>query len=140
MKKAKRLNLSCFTVSYGSIERFIGILIEHYGGAFPTWLCPVQVSVLPVNGAVHGEYAKKVADTLHEAGIRVKLNDENEKLGYRLRNSVVKKIPFTLVIGDKEVENGTVTYRVYGKQEQTTVSLDEFKALVLKSIKDKARY
>lgn len=127
-------------VVYGSIERFIGILIEHYGGAFPTWLCPIQVSVLPVNGAVHGEYAKKVADTLHEAGIRVKLNDENEKLGYRLRNSVVKKIPFTLVIGDKEVENGTVTYRVYGKQEQTTVSLDEFKALVLKSIKDKARY
>jgi threonyl-tRNA synthetase len=127
-------------VVFGSIERFIGILIENYGGAFPTWLSPVQCAVLPVNASVHGEYAKEVAKLLEENGVRVKLDDSNDKLGYRLRSSQVNKIPFTLVIGDKEVESKSVTYRVYGKQEQISVPLEEFKDLILTSIKTKARY
>lgn len=127
-------------VVFGSIERFIGILIEHYGGAFPTWLSPVQVSLLPVNGEVHGDYAKEVEKALKEIGVRVELDDSNEKLGYRLRNAQVRKIPFTLVIGDKERENGEVTYRVYGDQKQITVPLKEFLELIKKSISDKARY
>ena len=127
-------------VVYGSMERFIGILIEHYGGAFPTWLSPVQCRVLPVNAAVHGEYAKKVVEALTAQKVRVELDDDNEKLGYRLRNAQVSKTPFTLVIGDKEVENKTVTYRVYGEQKQITVPYEEFEALILNSIKNKARY
>ena len=127
-------------VVYGSMERFIGILIEHYGGAFPTWLSPIQAKVLPVNAAVHGEYAQEVVAALKEKGVRVQLDDDNEKLGYRLRNAQVTKTPFTLVIGDKEVENKTVTYRVYGDQKQVSVQLDEFVALICKSIATKARY
>ena len=127
-------------VVYGSMERFIGILIEHYGGAFPTWLSPIQAKVLPVNAAIHGEYAQEVVAALKEKGVRVQLDDDNEKLGYRLRNAQVTKTPFTLVIGDKEVENKTVTYRVYGDQKQVSVPLDEFVALICKSIATKARY
>ena len=127
-------------VVYGSIERFIGILIEHYGGAFPTWLSPVQARVLPVNAAIHGDYAKEVVKALQEKHVRVLLDDDNEKLGYRLRNAQVSKTPFTLVIGDKEVEDKTVTYRVYGDQKQVTVPLNDFVELICKSIDDKARY
>ncbi len=127
-------------VVFGSIERFIGILIENYGGAFPTWLSPVQVKVLPVNGAIQGEYANKVVDTLKKNGVRVELDSSNEKLGYRLRNAQVEKIPFTLVLGDKEVENNSVTYRVYGEKDQINVPLEKFVELILDSIKNKKRY
>ncbi len=125
---------------FGSIERFIGILIEHYGGAFPTWLSPVQVNVLPVNNKYHLEYAHEAIEEMKKLGIRVAIDDSEEKLGYRLRNSQLKKIPFTVVIGDNEVKEKSLTYRVFGEEKQTTVSKDEFIAKVLKSIKDKARY
>lgn len=127
-------------VVFGSIERFIGILIENYGGAFPTWLSPVQVKLLPVNPSIQGEYAKKVEEVLKQNGVRVELDDTNEKLGYRLRNAQVEKVPFTLVLGDKEVEDNSVTYRVFGEQKQVTVSLDKFVELILDSIKNKKRY
>ena len=127
-------------VVFGSIERFIGILIEHYGGAFPTWLAPVQCRVLPVNAEAHGEYAKKVEEALKEANVRVEVDDDNEKLGYRLRKAQVEKVPFTLVIGENECKDGTVTYRVYGDQKQVTVSLEEFIKLIRGSIDSKARY
>lgn len=127
-------------VVYGSMERFIGILIEHYGGAFPTWLSPVQVKVLPVNAAIHGEFAKQVTEALKEKGVRAELDDDNEKLGYRLRNAQVSKTPFTLVIGDKEVAEHSVTYRVYGDAKQLNVPYEEFENIVLTSIKNKARY
>lgn len=127
-------------VVFGSIERFIGILIENYGGAFPTWLSPVQVKLLPVNPSIQGEYAKKVEEVLKQNGVRVELDDSNEKLGYRLRNAQVEKVPFTLVLGDKEVEDNSVTYRVFGEQKQVTVSLDKFVELILDSIKNKKRY
>ncbi|MCI7058483.1 MAG: threonine--tRNA ligase [Mollicutes bacterium] len=127
-------------VVFGSIERFIGILIENYGGAFPTWLSPVQVKLLPVNPSIQGEYAKKAEEVLKQNGVRVELDDSNEKLGYRLRNAQVEKVPFTLVLGDKEVEDNSVTYRVFGEQKQVTVSLDKFVELILDSIKNKKRY
>lgn len=119
----------------GSIERFIGIIIEHYGGAFPTWLAPVQVNLLPVNNAFHLEYAKELYKLFRDNDIRVQLDDSNDKLGYRMRNSQVKKIPFTIVLGDHERDDKTVTYRRFGEQEQITVPVDEFLALIKEEIK-----
>jgi threonyl-tRNA synthetase len=127
-------------VVFGSVERFIGIITENYGGAFPTWLAPVQCNVLPVNPEFHEGYAREVEKALQAADVRVKVDDSNEKLGYRLRNSQVQKIPFTLVIGDKEKEGKTVTYRLYGQQKQVSVPLAEFVKIIRKSIEEKARY
>ncbi len=123
-------------VIFGSIERFIGILIEHFAGAFPTWLSPVQVNILPV-AEVHNEYARSVKKELEGLGIRCELDDSSEKLGYRLRLSQIKKTPYTLVIGDKEVENKSVTYRIFSHQEQINVSKEEFINLILDEIKNK---
>ena len=127
-------------VVFGSIERFIGIIIENYGGAFPTWLAPVQSVVLPVNEDAHGEYARKVEAYLRDNGIRVEYYPADDKLGYRLRQAQINKIPFTLVIGEKEMADGTVTYRVYGDQKQVTVKLEDFLDLIRTSIETKARY
>lgn len=127
-------------VVFGSIERFIGILIENYGGAFPTWLSPTQVEILPVLPASQGEYAKEIKRLLDEHHFRSEIDDSEEKLGYRLRNAVVKKIPYSLVIGEKEKENRTVTYRVYGSEKQITVKLEEFIELLDKAVKTKARF
>ena len=127
-------------VVFGSIERFLGIIIENYGGAFPTWLAPVQVNVLPVSNLHHGQYAHEVEKELFDMGIRVKVDDSEDKLGYRLRNSQVNKIPFTLVVGDNEMKDHSVTYRVFGNEKQITVSLEEFKKIIKKSIDTKARY
>jgi len=122
----------------GSFERFIGIITEHFAGAFPTWLAPNQVSILPVNNEYQLEYAKKINDLLHQNEIRSKIDDSEEKLGYRLRNSQLMKTPFTLVLGDKEKENNTVTYRKFGCDKQITVSIDEFISLIKKEIETKA--
>ena len=121
----------------GSIERFIGILIEHFAGAFPTWLSPVQVNLLPVNNEYHLEYTNELYEMFKKAGIRVEKDDANEKLGYRMRNSQIRKIPYTLVIGDNEVANKSVTYRKHGQKEQTTCSVEEFIALVTKEITER---
>lgn len=122
---------------FGSLERFIGIIIENYAGAFPTWLAPVQVNLLPVVGDIHSAYAKEVKSILEENGLKVNIDDRNEKLGYRLRESQIQKIPYTLVIGDNEMNTKSVTYRKYGTKEQITVSLDEFISMILKEIKEK---
>lgn len=121
---------------FGSIERFIGIITEHFYGAFPTWLAPVQINILPVVGALHGEYAKKVNDMFLDHDLRSKVDDRNEKIGYRMRESQVMKIPYTVVIGDSEVKNETITYRRFGSKEQITTSVDEFIALIEKEIKE----
>ena len=121
----------------GSIERFTGILIEHFAGAFPTWLAPIQVTLLPVNNNFHLEYTDELYKFFKDHDIRVIKDDSNEKLGYRLRNAQVNKIPYTLVIGDNEVANKSVTYRKYGQKEQITVSLDEFLSLLNEDIKNK---
>lgn len=122
---------------YGSMERFIGILIEHYAGAFPLWLAPTQIRVLPVNNLYHLNYAKEVTSELSNLGFRVLLNDSNEKLGYRLRNAQINKVPYTLVVGDKEVENKTVTYRLHESTEQITIKKDAFYELLLEELVEK---
>lgn len=120
---------------YGSLERFIGILIEHYGGAFPTWLAPVQVKLIPVNNEYHLEYVEKIKSLLLDENIRVEVDSREEKLGYKIREAQTKKIPYQLVLGDNEVKNNELTYRRYGKQESTTVSIDEFVKMIKLEIK-----
>ena len=123
----------------GSLERFFGIIIENFGGAFPTWLAPVQVNLLPVNNNFHLDYAKELHQLFKGRGLRVQLDDGNDKLGYRMRNSQIRKIPYTIVLGDHERDDRTVTYRKYGQQEQITVGVDEFIAMVEKEIKERTR-
>ena len=122
----------------GSFERFIGIITEHFAGAFPTWLAPNQVRILPVNNLYHLEYAHKLEKELKENDIRVIVDDSSEKLGYRMRNSITMKTPYTLVIGDKERDNNTVTYRKYGSEKQISVTKEEFINLIKGDIKSKA--
>lgn len=122
---------------FGSIERFIGILIEHFGGAFPVWLSPLQVEVIPVNTEFHMDYANKVAETLKEAGLRVHVDGRNEKLGYRLREAQKNKTPLQLIIGDAEIESGSVNLRRYGERAQNSMQLDAFLELALNEVKDR---
>lgn len=123
-------------VVYGSIERFIGILIEHYAGAFPAWLAPCQVKILPITDK-HAEYAKKIYDKFFALGIRAKLDDRNEKLGYKIREAQVQKVPYMLVVGDKEMEEGTVTVRHRGEGDIGSMKVDEFVAKLQKEIEEK---
>lgn len=123
-------------VVYGSIERFIGILIENYAGAFPAWLAPCQVRILPITDK-HVEYAKKLADKMFDLGLRVHLDDRNEKLGYKIREAQVQKVPYTLVIGDKEMEEGTVNVRRRGEGDIGAMPQDEFISMLQEEIKEK---
>jgi threonyl-tRNA synthetase len=109
-----------------TMERFVAYLIEEYKGAFPTWLAPVQVQVIPVSPDAHFDYAKEVRDTLKAAGFRVELDERNEKIGYKIREAQMQKIPYMLVVGDKEVTEQAVTVRKYGEQNSETVSFDSF--------------
>ncbi len=120
----------------GSIDRFIAYYLEEKKGALPTWLSPVQVCILPVNNEYHLEYASEIYNQLVDENIRVELDKREEKVGYRMRESVIRKIPFTLILGQKEVENHTVSYRQYGSEETTTVSKEEFLDLIKKTIKN----
>lgn len=123
-------------VVYGSIERFIGILIEHYAGAFPVWLAPVQVKILPITDK-QKNYAKQLTDKLFAAGLRAELDDRNEKLGYKIRESQIKKVPYTIVIGDKEVADGTVNVRRYGVGDLGAMPAEDFISKLLREISDK---
>ena len=134
---SKKRPIMLHRVIYGSIERFIGILIEHYAGAFPTWLSPVQVNIIPVNNDLHLEYAKDIYDKLNNFDIRCELNSKDEKIGYKIRESQMKKIPYTLVLGDKEQGENKVTYRKFGSTDSTTVSYDEFLKLIQEEIESK---
>jgi threonyl-tRNA synthetase len=110
---------------YGSIERFIGILIEHYAGAFPAWLAPVQVKVLPITDRVH-EYAMGIAAQLDGLGLRVETDLRNEKIGYKIREAQVEKVPYMLVVGDKEAESGGVAVRSRSKGDLGVMTLSAF--------------
>ncbi|NOU55751.1 threonine--tRNA ligase [Brevibacillus borstelensis] len=110
---------------YGSMERFIGILIEHYAGAFPVWLAPVQVRLMTIN-EVHVEYAQKVKEKMEQAGIRVELDARNEKIGYKIREAQVQKVPYMLVIGENEVSQGTLSVRKRGVGDEGGMSVDAF--------------
>ena len=121
----------------GSLDRFIAFLLEETKGDLPTWLAPVQVKVIPVSSEHQGEYAKNIELYLKENGIRVESDLRNEKLGYRLREAQTAKIPYTLIIGDQEKENDTVSYRLHGQKETTTVSKIEFLNLMKDVIDNK---
>ena len=121
-------------VIYGSIERFIGILIEHYGGAFPLWLAPIQVIIIPVFYEKHNEYSNKLLDIFKENNIRVKLDDRNEKLGYRIRDAQTKKIPIQLVIGDNEIESNMLNLRRYNSKDTISIDINSCITMLKKEI------
>ncbi|MED1638041.1 threonine--tRNA ligase [Bacillus thuringiensis] len=131
----------------GSLDRFLAILIEHFGGAFPAWVAPVQVKVVPVSNAVHEQYCSEVAHKLAKAGVRVEQDarDEklgykdarDEKLGYKIREAQMQKVPYFLVIGDKEMESGAVNVRKYGEEKSEVVALDVFVARIEEEIKNR---
>ena len=123
-------------VIFGSIERFIGILIEHYAGAFPTWLAPIQVNIIPVNNEYHLEYAKEIYNLLLENNFRVELDDSDEKLSYKMRESSVQKIPYTLILGDKEKDSNLISYRKLGSKETHTMNKNEFIKLLQDEVKN----
>ena len=117
-------------VAFGSIERFIGILIEHYAGKFPVWLSPVQVKILPVSEKF-ADYAEKVSDALKAAGVRAETDDRSEKLGYKIRSAQMEKVPYMLIVGEKEVEGECVSVRRRDEGDIGSMSVDEFAKLVL---------
>lgn len=121
---------------FGSMERFIGILIEHYAGAFPTWLAPVQVKILPISEK-HVEYAEKLRKAFKKAYIRVELDDRNEKIGYKIRQAQMEKVPYMLVVGDKEEQEGTVAVRSRVEGEKGSVKWEDFLADILAEVKDR---
>ena len=123
----------------GTMERFIAYLIEIYKGAFPTWLAPVQVEVIPVNLDAHSDYAKKVRDELNKRGFRAEADLRNEKLGYKIRESQTQKVPYTLVLGDKELKDNSVNVRRYGTEEEVAKSFDEFINEIEQDVKSYSR-
>ena len=134
---AKHRPVMIHRVVLGSIERFIGVITEHFGGAFPTWLAPVQVKVMPITDRSR-DYAKSVADRLDAAGVRVECDFRNEKIGYKIREAQSRKIPYMLVIGDKEAENGTVSVRTRSGGDKGAMALDAFIESVTQEISSRA--
>jgi threonyl-tRNA synthetase len=121
----------------GSFERFIGVLIEHFAGAFPLWLAPVQARVLPVS-AKHAEYAGTVHRRLADAGVRAELDDRSEKLGYKVREAQIQKVPYVLVVGEREAREGTASVRKRGGEDVGAMPLDRFLAEVTAEIRARA--
>ena len=121
----------------GTFDRFMAFLIEETKGAFPLWLSPVQVNIIPVNNEYHLKYAQKVMEKLVSQNIRVNLDDRDEKLSYKMRDSQSHKIPYTVIIGDKEKDNKNISYRLFGHKETETKSLKEFEKMLLKEIKER---
>lgn len=120
-----------------TMERFVAFLIEEYKGAFPTWIAPEQVKIIPVSLQVHLNYAKDIADQLKQKGIRVKVDERDEKLGYKIREAQTQKIPFSIVVGDKEIEKNEVNIRRYGEKQTNTLSFTSFFELLLEEISSK---
>ena len=124
---------------FGSLDRTIAFYLEETKGYLPAWLAPVQVQIIPVNSEYHLEYAEEVYNKLKAAGYRVSLDSRNEKLGYKLREAVIKKTPYMLILGQKEVDAKTISYRLAGSEETVTVSYDEFVKQLQKDIDEKRR-
>ena len=122
---------------FGTFDRFTAFILEETKGIFPLWLAPTQINIIPVNNEYHLEYSLEIQKLLQEAGVRVVVDSRNEKLGYKMRESQIKKIPMTLVIGDKEKEDRSVNYRLHGSKEANLVKLDEFINLVCDMIKNR---
>lgn len=122
--------------AFGSIERFFGILIEQYAGAFPTWLAPVQVKILPISDKFL-DYAEKVKAKLEVLNIKVELDKRAEKIGYKIREAQMEKVPYMLVVGEKEVENNTVSVRERQKGDIGAMSVEEISSIILDKIKNR---
>ncbi|MBU5593645.1 threonine--tRNA ligase [Amphibacillus sp. MSJ-3] len=122
-----------------TMERFVAFLIEEYKGAFPTWLAPIQARIIPVSVDIHSDYAKKIEADLRLSGMRVETDLRDEKLGYKIREAQTEKIPFAIVVGDKEMEENAVNIRRYGEQKSENLSLEDFKGLVEREIAEKSR-
>ncbi|WP_019376590.1 threonine--tRNA ligase [Virgibacillus halodenitrificans] len=122
---------------FGSIDRFLGILIEHFAGAFPVWLAPVQVQMIPVS-QVHLDYCLKIQSELKQLGVRVNIEEDDEKLGYKIRKAQMQKIPYTLVVGDKELKEETVNVRKYGEQQSESIPFEYFKKNIEQQIKERS--
>ena len=133
---AKHRPIMIHRAIFGSIERFIGILIEHYAGKFPVWLAPVQVKVLSITDRTK-DYAESVCAMLKERGVRAELDTRNEKIGYKIREAKLEKVPYVIVVGDKEAEDGTVNVNKRGVEEKTIMSKEAFAELVVKEDKEK---
>jgi threonyl-tRNA synthetase len=122
---------------FGSVERFFGVLIEHYAGAFPLWLAPLQIGLVPISER-HLDYAKKVQQQLQNAGLRVELDSRNEKMNAKIRDFTMQKVPYVLVMGDKEAGANAVSVRTRGKGDQGSVPLNDFIAKSLKLVEEKS--
>jgi threonyl-tRNA synthetase len=124
-------------VIYGSLERFMGILIEHFAGAFPTWLSPIQAKIIPITDAQH-EFGNKVMQELKDAGIRVEIDDRSEKMQAKIRDAQMQKIPYMLVIGARETESNTIAVRQRDGQDLGSISISEFIAKIKEQINNKS--
>jgi threonyl-tRNA synthetase len=133
----KHVPVMIHRVAFGSIERFIGILIEHYAGKFPTWIAPVQVKILPISDK-YNDYAKEVRSKLFEKGIKVEIDDRAEKIGYKIREAQMEKIPYMLVVGEKEAENNEISVRSRDKGELGSVNIESFLNDILKEIEERS--
>lgn len=122
---------------YGSLERFMGILIEHFGGNFPLWLAPVHATIIPVSLEHHGDFTRKLFERCNELGLRVKLDDRNESMGKKIRESQISKVPYQLVIGDNEIKNNSVSVRKYGEKQSIDMDIDAFIETIVKDIKER---
>ena len=123
-------------VAYGSMERFIGILIEHFAGAFPAWLAPVQVKLLPITDR-QAAYANELAAMMRDADIRVEVDERNEKIGYKIREGQMEKVPYMLILGDKEMESKTVAVRKRGQGDIGSQSVEQFLTAICEEISKK---
>ncbi len=110
---------------FGSVERFFGVLVEQYAGAFPLWLAPVQAGIVPISER-HLEYAKKIQTTLQKAGLRVEVDHRNEKMGAKIRDFTLQKLPYILIVGDKEAETGSISLRIRSQGDQGSMPLEDF--------------
>lgn len=137
---SKKTPLMLHRVVYGSIERFIGILIENFAGHFPLWLAPRQITIIPVHQEKHLAYAQEVKQTLEALGLRVEIDNRNEKLGYRVREAQIHKVPYQIVVGDGEMENGTVTIRKSGSRKSETLALAEAAQKFKQEVDDKCLF
>ena len=122
---------------FGTFDRFTAFILEETKGAFPLWLAPIQINIIPVNNEFHFEYASSIKDMLLTHDIRVNLDSRNEKLSYKMRESQIKKIPLTLILGDKERDENTISYRTFGSNETKTLSKEEFENFVINKIKNR---
>ena len=136
-KGEKQIPVVLHRAIFGTFDRFTAFIIEETKGNFPLWLSPVQVNIIPVNNEYHLEYANSIYELLKENNIRVELDDREEKLSYKMRESQTKKIPITLILGDNEKDNETISYRLFGSRDTTTKTKQEFVDLLIKTIKDK---